>query len=81
MPDYSDPNTPLTANGYTWTATLATAPLRPGVNPSDDLTGSCTPAPGDTVATLLDTIRAIYAEMRGADVEQVVLARYSLHEK
>lgn len=81
MADYSNPNTPLTASRYAWSATLTNGPLRNGANPSKDRTGSYTPPPGATVGTLLDGIRTLHARECGIPVENAALVRYSLREK
>ncbi|MGW2861921.1 hypothetical protein [Streptomyces sp. NPDC001205] len=81
MADYSNPNAPLTADSYAWSATLTNGPLKHGANPSKDRTGIYTPPPGATVGRLLDGIRAIHAQECGVPVDDVVLVRYSLREK
>lgn len=81
MADYSNPNTPLTARQYAWSATLTQGPLRHGANPAKDRTGSYTPPPGATVKTLLDGIRTLHAQECGIPVGDVVLVCYSLREK
>jgi hypothetical protein len=81
MPDYSNLNTPLTANRYAWSATLTCGPLRNGANPAKDRTGSYSPPPGATVETLLDGIRTVHARECGVPVADVTLVRFSLREK
>ncbi|UJV41609.1 hypothetical protein [Streptomyces sp. AMCC400023] len=81
MADYSNPNTPLTAARYAWTATLTHRPVQHGRNAAKDRTGSYTPPPAATVATLLDGIRTLHAREAGVPVSDVVLVRYSLTEK
>lgn len=81
MTKYSDPNTPLTAKKYAWSATLTCGPLQYGSNAAKDRTGSYTPPPGATVGTLLAAIRAFHAQESGVPAESVVLVRYSLREK
>ncbi|MFF2852653.1 hypothetical protein ACFVT5_41130 [Streptomyces sp. NPDC058001] len=81
MADYSDPNTPLTASGYAWSATLTLGPVKHGSNPAKDRTGVYAPPPGATVSTLLAGIRALHARESGVPAESVVLVRYSLREK
>ena len=81
MADYSDPNTPLTAAGYAWSATLARGPLQRGANDSHDCTGSYTTQPGATVGDLRAGITGWYAQTYGVPVEAVVIVRLSLREK
>ncbi|QLJ01526.1 hypothetical protein HZZ00_11140 [Streptomyces sp. NEAU-sy36] len=81
MADYSNPNTKLTARSYAWSATLTRGPLKHGKNAAQDRTGSYTPPAGATVGTLLDGIRTMHARECGIPVAEVVLVRYSLHEK
>jgi hypothetical protein len=80
MPDYSNPNTPLTARSYAWSATLTLGPAAYGSNPAQDRTGSYSPPPGATVGTLLDGIRALHAKENGIAASDVTLVRYTLRE-
>lgn len=81
MPDYSNQNTPLTANRYAWSATAVRGPAQRGSNASTDITGSYTAPPGATVGTLLDGIRGTFAKEWRVPTAEVVLVRYSLREK
>ncbi|MFD8088656.1 hypothetical protein [Streptomyces malaysiensis] len=81
MPDYSNPNTQLTASSYAWEATIARGPLRYGQNPSQECAGVVTPLPGATVERLLAYIQSWYAQEKGIPVSEVIIVRYSLREK
>ncbi|MFM9703615.1 hypothetical protein [Streptomyces galilaeus] len=81
MSDYSNPNTRLTARSYAWSATLTCSPVKRGANGAQDRTGSYSPPPGATVATLLDGIRTLHAQENSIPIQNVVLVRYSLREK
>ncbi|QLJ01528.1 hypothetical protein HZZ00_11150 [Streptomyces sp. NEAU-sy36] len=81
MTDYSNPNTRLTAPAYAWSVTLTRGPLKNGINPSRDCTGSYAAQPGDTVGTLLDGIKTWYSRQYNVPLQDVVLVRYSLREK
>lgn len=81
MPNYTNPNTPLTASRYAWSVTLTIGPLKCGSNPAQDRTGKYTPPPGATVNTLLQGVRALHAQERGVPVGDVTIVRYSLREQ
>ncbi|MCX5145113.1 hypothetical protein [Streptomyces sp. NBC_00338] len=80
-PDFSNPNTPLDAGEYAWSATLTLGPAKAGLVPAKDRTGSYTPPPGASVGQLLDGLRALHAKECGIPVADVVLVRYSLIKK
>lgn len=81
MPDYSKPNTKLTAGAYKYDVTLTRGPLRSGNNPSHDTTGTFTPQPGDTVGDFLTRIGNWYSQAHNVPPKDVVVVRYSLREK
>ncbi|MCQ8831783.1 hypothetical protein [Streptomyces malaysiensis] len=81
MPDYSNPDTPLTGRRCDWQATIVRGPVRYGMNPSQECAGTCTPRPGATVGSLLAWIKSWYAEHNGIPVSDVTIMRYSLREK
>ncbi|MGW7597245.1 hypothetical protein [Streptomyces antimycoticus] len=81
MTNYSDPNTPLTAKQYAWTATFVCGPLEYGSNASQDCAGTCTPRPGATVGSLLEYLTTWYAKSKDVPVTGVTLVSYSLREK
>lgn len=80
MPDYSNPNTPLTANKYAWSAT-AVRPTGHGSTLSQQIDGSYTPPPGATVGILLTAIRGVFAKEWSTPAANVTIASYSLREK
>lgn len=81
MPDYSNPNTPLTARRYAWEVTVTRGPVRYGINSSQDCTGSYDTQPDATVGSLLTVIKSWYAKRNGIAESDVTIVRYSLREK
>lgn len=81
MPDYSNPNTRLTAGRYEWGAKFARGPLRHGDNPAQDIEGTLEIRPGATVGSLLAQLTAWYAQSNGISAAEVSTVLYSLREK
>lgn len=81
MPDYSNPDTRLTARRYAYEATFIRGPVRYGLNNSQDVIGTCDTKPGATVGHLLSGLKSWYAKSNGIPVADVTIVRYSLREK
>ena len=78
--DYSNPDTPLSASQYAWSATAARPPQNGAVE-TQQIDGSYTPPPGATVGILRDGLRRMFAEKWGVPVSDVTIVSYSLREK
>ncbi|MCM8552288.1 hypothetical protein [Streptomyces sp. STCH 565 A] len=80
MPDYTKPNTPLTARAYECSVTAARW-AGPGKTLTQQIDGSYTPQPKATVQTFLNDWRQEFANRRGVPVTQVSIASYTIREK
>ncbi|WP_019357999.1 hypothetical protein [Streptomyces sp. AA1529] len=81
MPDYSNPNTPLTASKYSWSITVTSGPVSYGPNAAKDCSGNYTTQPGATVGSLLAGLKNWYASEYRVPASDVAIIRYSLREK
>lgn len=79
-PDYGNPDTPLAASQYAWSATAARPPQN-GTVTTQRIDGSYTPPPGATVGVLRDGLQRMFAKKWGVPVSDVTLISYSLREK
>lgn len=82
MPDYSNPNTKLTASKYSWDVTFQLGPVRNGRVITQDVTdGAYDTQPGDTVEVLLGKLVTWFAKTQGHPKSDLTIVRYSLREK
>ncbi|MEV5347179.1 hypothetical protein [Streptomyces achromogenes] len=82
MPDYSDPNTKLTARRYAWDATFQRGPAHHGRVVTQLVTdGTYDTQPGATVGSLLASLASWYAQTNGIPQADVKILSYSLREK
>ncbi|MFG3127385.1 hypothetical protein ACGFZU_06745 [Streptomyces tendae] len=80
MPDYANPNTPLTARAYECSVT-ASRSAGPGKILTQQIDGSYTPPRKVTVRTFLDGWRMEFAKLWGVPVSEVTIVSYSIREK
>ncbi|MEU3528843.1 hypothetical protein AB0E62_34180 [Streptomyces sp. NPDC038707] len=82
MPDYSNPNTKLTARRYAWDVTFQLGPVHNGRSITQDVTdGTYDTQPGATVGSLLAGLVTWFAKTQGHPTSDVTIVRYRLREK
>lgn len=80
MLNYSNPNTPLTAGRYEYSATLIKGPARPGSHAGHIRSGTYVPPRGATVGQLLEGLRTLHARETGGSPSDVSIVSYWLRE-